>query len=218
MFFYRRFYHKVYLSSLIKTNNLKSINDITDFIFQKDELGKRKFDVINPKIKGKQTALQKLNMLWFIIIFYLFFRPVIFVFNGNNGVDQRTKIGKLIEKLVGQVKSYDKVFSYKSGWCYYMTKEDFSEIMAGEGIKTLYDFESNYCQYGSEQTDFIVEDLSINYEKRTKMQRFNVLWLFPLMLTGLLFVGTYRWFKYNEFGYDQKGSIIKYFKKMTKND
>lgn len=217
MFFYQRFYNKVYINGLIKKNNLKSVNEVIDYLFQTNENGKRRFDLINPNVRGKQTVLQKINMLWFFVVFFLFFKPVIFILNGRNGIDQKTKTGKLIEKMIGQVRSYNKVFNYKPGWCYYMTRENFTDLLKKNNIKTLYDFESNYCQYGDEQTDFIIEDLTINNEERTILQRFNILWLYPLMLTGLLFVGIYRWFKYDDFGYNQKGIIIGFFKKMTKS-
>ena len=95
----------------------------------------------------------------------------------------------------------------------------FLGLMEKIGINTMSDFfnvYSSYNDYNFENDGFIIEKVSdIYYDQRMPIKRFNELWLSFILILLLPFVGTYRWFTKNDFGYDQNGKIIEFYKKKT---
>lgn len=49
-----------------------------------------------------KTIWQRLNYLWFVPIFFVFIAPVQWITKGKVGFDQRTKIGEIILKMLGE--------------------------------------------------------------------------------------------------------------------
>ena len=49
-----------------------------------------------------KTWWQRLNFLWFLPIFFLLIAPVQWLVKGKIGFDQRTKMGEIILKLIGE--------------------------------------------------------------------------------------------------------------------
>ncbi len=49
-----------------------------------------------------KTMLQRINFLWFAPIFILLIAPVQWIIKGKAGFDERTKIGEVILKLIGE--------------------------------------------------------------------------------------------------------------------
>lgn len=50
----------------------------------------------------KRTAVQRLNFLWFLPIFYIIIAPLQWVFKGEIGFTERTKIGEVVLKMLGE--------------------------------------------------------------------------------------------------------------------
>lgn len=213
MFFIRRWYKKGNLGGIIKKNDLRSIDDVVEFLFKRDENGKPLLDIIKSRVTKKQSAIQRLNMIWFFFVFWIFIAPVSYVMTGYTGVDQRSWLGKLMLKIIGPYYIKGKVYNYKSGYTQYMTKKEFVEMIDKLNFQSFEQFKDRYTESSYNQnTDFIIEDpKSIYVSKRTKMNRFNEFWLYPIFFIGLLFVGPYRWIRYNDFDYDRKNKFVKMF-------
>lgn len=220
MFYSSRWYKKIYVEKIIKNHNLKSIEEICDFLFKKDESGKYLLDVISTNKESKQSVIQKLNSIWFFFVYWIIIAPICFIMTGRVGVDQRSLLGKIMVKLIGKVANQNKRYDYKSGYAHYLTKEEFKKKLEEDGVSDLYSFQKRYYdeQY-NENTSFIIEEPNDIYRTEgTKGSRFNQLWSVTLLFVLFPFVGAYRWLKYDDFGFDQKGKMIKWFKKINKLD
>lgn len=54
---------------------------------------------VNPYIK--KTAAQRINTLWFFPLYMLLVAPIKYIITGETGVDRYSKIGRLIERIIG---------------------------------------------------------------------------------------------------------------------
>lgn len=223
MFFINRWFSvasKKEILDGLKESKGDTINELADFLYRKEKL-KRVYRIYDPRDLNvkKKTVLQKINTLWFFFIFWIIFAPIQYVKNGVHGFDQTKMSGKFVGKLIGRHYVRGKVSDYKSGWRNEIKRNQFISKMSNLGIKSKQDFISHYDSYYERNfmdDGFLIENVSKIYkDKRPAMKRFNELWLTPIMFLLLLFIGTYRWFKYDSFSFNEKGKIIKFFNEKT---
>lgn len=223
MFFEQRWYAKksIYdIKKITEEHKITTVNELADFLFDKNKNGEMDYKLYNINTNNKPlTAFQKINTIWFFFLYWIVFAPYQYVKNGRIGFSQDKDSGKLVEKIIGQHFSSGKRSDYKAGWSKEISKKEFLGLMEKIGINTMSDFfnvYSSYNDYNFENDGFIIEKVSdIYYDKRMPIKRFNELWLSFILILLLPFVGTYRWFTKNDFGYDQNGKIIEFYKKKT---
>lgn len=224
MFFEQRWYAKESIYDIKKTiedKNLKTIEELVDFLFLLDSDGKKEYDIYDINNDNETTTTwQKLNLIWFFFVYWIVFAPYQYVKNGRVGFSQKEKLGQFIAKIIGQQYSSGKRSDFKAGWSIEMSKEQFLNLMKNRGILSISNFlnrYSSYAEYNFENDGFIIEKNSKIYnDKRPPIKRFNELWLTAALFLLLPFVGTYRWFTKNDFGFDQEGKIIKFYREKTK--
>lgn len=225
MFFEQRWFSKESISDIgkvIEENKLKTINDLAEFLFLVNENGERLYTIYDIHHDNKQTTKwQKFNLIWFFFIYWIVFAPYQYVKNGRVGFSQKNKAGKFVAKIIGQQYAHGKRSDFKAGWSIEISKEKFLEILHDRGIVSIGDFlntYSYYSEYSFENDGYIIEkENKIYRDKREPIKRFNELWLTAALFLLLPFIGTYRWFIKNEFGFDQDGKIIKFYKEKTQD-
>ena len=225
MFFEKRWYAQASyydFKKIIENKNISTVSELADLIFDENNNGERVYRVYNiDKDNLPTTAIQKLNTLWFFFIYWIIFAPYQYVKNGRVGFIKQSDSGKCVEKLIGQQYASGKRSDFKAGFVNEMTKYEFLSFMKKENISSISDFSYRYMNgsdYSFENDGFIVEKVHEIYkDQREPVKRFNEIWLTPVFLLILPFVGTYRWFTKNEFGFDQKGKLIEFFRKKTQS-
>jgi hypothetical protein len=85
-----------------------SASDILDVLFPDHGEGRSSGEFYvywweNPWSKPK-AAIQRVNMIWFLPLFILLIAPTQWLLNGKVGFDQRTKMGEVVLKLIGEDK------------------------------------------------------------------------------------------------------------------
>lgn len=207
MFFiqkWQHYLHKYSVEKWIKDHNLQFASEIVDEIFTgKDEVSS-KYNVLDRYYKNAPTTLvQRLNRIWFIILFFLFIAPVRYIMTGNKGFDERTESGKWITKLIGEEKVH-KAWGYKGGWQKTLSKEEFLTVLLLNNVKTSDDFirfifndeEDRFCNY------LIFENK--NYIYNTQRQRFNEFWVYPILVPIVLVLKLIGYIRGKDIDYSDK--------------
>ena len=52
--------------------------------------------------KVNRTFWQRFNILWFTPVFFVFIAPIQWLRKGRVGFDERTKVGRLVLKMIGE--------------------------------------------------------------------------------------------------------------------
>lgn len=221
MFFNMRWFQKNEAYILLKELNIVddvSIENFVDKLFEEKKNGVNVYNVIDLDAERKvSTPFQKINLIWFFFVFWCFFAPYQYIKNGLKGFDQRKMSGKIVEKIIGEYYIKGKRKDYKSGWCYYMSKQELINRFKDCNIYTTKDLRSTYKFENLEELGIIIENENKIYRsERTKLNRFNEFWVFPLAFSLLPIFGTINWFKNNEFAYKQNGKILKLINKFVK--
>ena len=194
MFFVQKWQHFVSFYDLkkwIEINKYQTAQEVVDHIFNgKDELSSTYNIKDNNYINAPTTLAQRLNRIWFFIVFIIFVAPVRYVMTGRKGFDERTPIGKWVTKLIGEERVH-KAWGYKGGWQKTLSKKEFLDIIVSKNVKTADDFVKfifgDRYDYDDERfSPYLIIDTSKKYLYTTPLQRFNQFWVYPILLPVFL--------------------------------
>lgn len=205
MFFKQKWQHfmsQYDFDSHVESNKLQTVSDIVNFIYDKEDIIKSSYNIFDHDYDNKKpTFVQRLNIVWFSIVFYFIIAPIHYVITGYKGVDERTTFGKWLTKLIGEYR-VPKAWKFKGGWQKTLSKEEFSRILADNNIESVHDFrnfifndpEDRFCSY------LIVENEDKLYN--TRIQRFNRFWVYPILIPVSFVVAGYNYIRHGRFVFD----------------
>ena len=79
-------------------------DSVLEVLFPYDDCGSFKIehwdDIYNKDVT--KTLWQRLNCIWVYPVFVLFVLPIQWAWKGSAGFDERTKIGRIVLKLIGE--------------------------------------------------------------------------------------------------------------------
>lgn len=185
MFFTQKWQHflsKYEMLNLIKEKNINEVEELVNVIFPSHFLSKNEFNVFDNYYEKNQTSvIQRLNRIWFSILFLIVLAPVNYLLTGYVGFDERTKVGRFVAKIIGEA-SVPRTFGYKGGWQKTLTKNEFLQILADNEVKTVNDFMEFMFQ---DEEDRFNHCLMIDNKKyvidTNIIQRFNLIWVVPIL-------------------------------------
>lgn len=186
MFFVQKWQHELSrysLDALLKKKKAETLNDAVKALYDGADKISSSYNIVDKTRRNAPTTLQqRLNRIWFTLVFWIFIAPVRYVMTGYTGFDERTPAGQWVARLIGE-EFVAKASGYKGGWQKTLSREEFLIVLSENGINTLdglYDFlfpndyDDRYAKY------YIVESKS-QADNASKLQRFNRLWFVPLL-------------------------------------
>lgn len=189
MFFiqkWQRFISFYDLKKWIEVNQYQTANEVVEHIFDgKDELSSKYNILDNNYIHAPTTLSQRLNRIWFAVVFFIIIVPVRYIMTGYKGFDERTPAGKWVTNLIGEERVH-KAWGYKGGWQKTLSKKEFLDIIVSKNIKSADDFIKfifgDRYDYNDERfSPYLIIDTSEKYVYTTPLQRFNKFWVYPLL-------------------------------------
>lgn len=217
MFFKQKWQHfmsQYDFDRIVESNKLLSVDDIVNFLYDKEDIAKSSYNIFDNYYNNqKPTFVQRLNILWFAIVFYFFIAPFNYIITGYKGIDERTKFGKWVTSLIGEYK-VPKAWGFKGGWQKTLNKKEFTRILSDNNVDSVSDFkdfifndpEDRFCSY------LIIKNKADLYN--TKIQRFNRFWIYPILIPiSFLFAG-YNYIRHGRFVFDDKEKMLPLLTKL----
>lgn len=217
MFFKQKWQHfitKYDFDRLVENKKLTTVEEVVDFLYDTKNTLTSSYNIFDHYYKNKSATLnQRLNIIWFSIIFFFFIAPVNYVITGYKGIDERTKFGKWVTKLIGEYK-VPKAWGYKGGWQRILSRDEFLIILNENKVDSIHDFkdfifnddEDRFCSY------LIIENKDVLY--KTKIQRLNSFWVYPLLIPVSFIFASYNYIRHGEFVFDRDEKILPVLKKL----
>lgn len=185
MFFTQKWQHflsKYEMLNLIKEKNINEVEELVNVFFPSHFLSKNEFNVFDNYYEKNQTSvIQRLNRIWFSILFLIVLAPVNYLLTGYVGFDERTKVGRFVTKMIGEAR-VPRTFGYKGGWQKTLTKNEFLQILVDNEVKSINDFMKFMFE---DEEDRFNRCLIIDNKKylidTNIIQRFNLIWVVPVL-------------------------------------
>lgn len=219
MYFIQKWNNLVYKSSaknLIKKSELTTAKEVVDMLYTSEDKTKSAFNIVEERYLHKPTTvLQRLNRIWFTVVFFLIIAPLRFIFIGESKFDERTTFGNLIAKLIGEER-VSKAFGYKGGWQKTLDRKEFEALLLENEVVTANDFvKFMFSETELNWEDYLIVKNTSEKNKPSMIQRINLIWVIPLTFLVLLPCKSFLYIKNGSFEIINPDLDVKFKKVMN---
>lgn len=186
MFFIQKWDRPLYsyqFKNLLKEKNIQTVLDFVNAIYNGKDKISSDYNILDKTRRNAPTTLQqRLNRIWFGLVFWIFIAPVRYVMTGYTGFDERTKAGQWVAHLIGE-EFIPKADGYKGGWQKTLTREEFIKVLEDNHIDNVESLESFLFpnEYDDRYAKYYIIESNNKADDASKVQRFNRLWFVPLL-------------------------------------
>ncbi len=186
MFFIQRWQHELSrysFDALLKEKKAETVTDAVNALYDGQDKISSSYNILDKSRRNAPTTLkQRLNRIWFTLVFWIFIAPVRYVMTGYTGFDERTPVGQWVASLIGE-EFVPKASGYKGGWQKTLSREEFLFILSENKVETLHDLKDFLFpnDYDNRYAKYYIIKSQTQADDASKLQRFNRLWFVPFL-------------------------------------